>query len=176
VLFAVVLGIVFFLQGWSEFEYRRANMKWQELGQFWSCTSLALAVYPGLIVWVSLFFALWLRARSKAILATLCVFAVWFVAPMVLLDYGFPDWRKPTPDNPQNTGLWLSLLSPLGILNANEDGSLGMFSVQVVQSRYVKTGIGQPWVPVVANFGGYLALTYIVRWLCLRFADRFLRR
>jgi ABC-type transport system involved in multi-copper enzyme maturation permease subunit len=169
VLFAVLLGIVFTLQGWSENEYVREK-QWQQLGQYWLCAGIAVVVYPGLIVWTSTFFALWLRARTKAILAALCLFAVWFVAPMAALNFAMPDWRE------HRNGLWLSLLSPLGILDANKNSKLPWFSVEVIKSRYTSTGIGQPWVPVAANFGGYLLITYVVRGLTLRLADRWLRR
>ena len=169
-LFALLLGIVFALQGWSEFEYLRSTRLWTSIGQYWICAGLVLLVYPPLIIWVSLLFALWMRAQVKAILAALCVFAVWFIAPMVTLHFTMPGWRE------QTAGLWLSLLSPLGILDANEHDNLARFFVEVVQNGRWRTDIGEPWAPVLYNFLGYALLTAAVRWLCLRNADRWLRK
>ena len=145
-------------------------MLWQALGQYWLCAGFVLLVYPPLIIWISLFFALRLRVQSKAIITALCVFAVWFIAPFATLQFTMPDWRD------QPSGLWLSLLSPLGILDANEHDSLARFSVEYVKSGRFVTGIGEPWAPVFSNFLGYGALALGVRTLCLRKAEQWLRK
>lgn len=170
VLFALVLGVVFALQGWSEYQYLRSNMMWRTLGQYWLCAGLVLLVYPPLIIWVSLLFALRLRAQAKAIIATLCVFAVWFIAPLVTLHFTMPDWRD------QPTGLWLSLLSPLGILDANEHDNLSRFFVEYVKSGRSVISIGKPLAPILYNFSAYALLALGVRALCLRKAEQWLRK
>ncbi len=170
VLFALLLGIVFALQGWSEYQYLRSNMMWRSLGQYWLCAGLVLLVYPPLIIWVSLLFALRLRAQAKAIIATLCIFALWFIAPLATLHFTMPSWRD------QPTGLWLSLLSPLGILDANEHNNLAQFFVEVLKSGRTVISIGRPLSPVLYNFAIYTLLTLGVRALCLRKAELWLRK
>lgn len=174
-IIALVLGTVFALQGWAEFRYVR-ELRWQGIGQYWACSALALAVYPGLLIWGTLLISLLLRARTKAILVAIGVFAVWFVAPIAILNFTIPDWRGIDVETANTRGLWLSLLSPLGILDANECDNLAKFSVQVQHAGYIHTGVGQPWVPVAANFGAYFFLTHLFRRLCHSLADRLLRR
>ena len=170
VLFALLFGIVFALQGWSEYQYLRTTMVWQSLGQYWLCGGLVLLIYPPLIIWVSLLFALRLRAQSKAIIASLSVFAVWFIAPLAMLHFTMPDWRD------QPTGMWLSLLSPLGILDANEHDNLGRFFVEVLKSGRTIISIGRPLAPILYNFSVYALIAFGVRSLCIRKAEQWLRK
>ncbi len=170
ILIFLLLGTVFALEGWSEFQYVRATMRFQALGQYWICAAMALAVYPGLIIWVSLFLALWLRARAKAILLSLAVFAVWFITPLVVLEFSQTDWREKRPL------LWISLTSPLGILDANQHDTLSQFYVEVTTEGRSRTRVEQPWVPVACNYGFYAGFTLALRLLTLRLADRWLRR
>ncbi len=169
-LFALILGIIFAMQGWSEYEHVRANMFWRQLGQYWCVGAIALAVYPPLVIWVSLLFALLLRRRARAIIITLAVFGVWHLAPLFVLDLAMDDWRS----NPR--GLWISLLSPLGILDANEHDKLAHFATNTLHAGGMITKTGEPWAPVAYNFGFYLLLGRLARGLCLRFADRLMRR
>ena len=169
-LFALPLGVVFALEGWSEYQYVRAETIWRDLGLYWICDALALLIYPPLIIWASLLFALWLRARSRAIVATLMLFAMWFIAPLTVLSLMWPQWRTAQP------GLWLSLLSPLGIVDANEGGRLALFSLRLEKHGRWTVGWAEPWVPIVCNFLAYGLLLLCVRWLCLRMAEPWLHR
>jgi hypothetical protein len=169
-LFALPLGVVLALEGWSEYQYVRADTLWRDLGRYWICDALVLLVYPPLVIWTALFFALWLRARSRAIVATLSLFAMWFIGPLAVLASTMPDWRTSQP------GLWLSLLSPLGIVDANEGGRLLQFTLQAVKHGRWIVHWGEPWVPIVCNFLVYGLLLAGVRWLCLRMAEPWLHR
>ena len=169
-LFGLLLGIVFALQGWAEYEYVRTRMFFRQLGQYWIVAALTLLVYPRLIIWVSLLLAMWLRRRSRAIVAALLFFGVWFLAPMMLLTFAMPDWRSTT------SGLWISLLSPLGILDANEHDKLAYFALSQTTDRFGRAVYGAPIVPVLVNFIFYGSLGWLARFTCLRWADRLLRK
>jgi ABC-type transport system involved in multi-copper enzyme maturation permease subunit len=169
-LFGCLLGTVFALQGWSEFQYVRANMFWRQLGQYWCTASLALVVYPPLLIWLSLLMAAWLRRKGRATFAVLALCIVWFLGPLIALDRTDPQW----PEKPAK--LWLSLSSPLGILRANEADDLAWFSQSRIRAGRTTTVIGAPWAPVLANYGVYLGLVFALRSVCLRWSDRLLRR
>lgn len=168
--FGLPLGIVFALEGWSEYQYVRPETMWRDLGHYWICDALVLLVYPPLIIWMSLLFALWLRVRTRAIVGALMVFAIWFIAPLMILSLAWPTWRTTQP------GLWLSLLSPLGIVDANEGGRLAHFSRNPQQHGRWILSWDEPWAPIVFNFMIYSFLFLAVRWLCLRMAEPWLHR
>ena len=170
-LFGCMLGIVFGLQGWSEFQYVRASMFWRQLGQYWATAGLALVVYPPLIIWVAMFVAVCWRRRARAMFTGLLIFATWFFAPLLILKIADPLWQE------KPALLWSSLASPLGILNANEQDILGhFFRTHQAQTGRVRTVVGEPWAPVAANFLFYGLLMVGVRAACLRSADRLLRK
>ena len=169
-LLALPLGIVFALEGWSEYQYVRPETMWRDLGHYWICDALVLLVYPPLIIWVSLLLALWLRVRTRAIVGALMVFALWFIAPLTILSLSWPTWRS------TQMGLWLSLLSPLGILDANEGGRLAHFSRNPQRHGRWILSWDEPWVPIVYNFVVYALLLIAARWICLRMAEPWLHR
>jgi hypothetical protein len=169
-IFALMLGVVFLPAGWSEYEYLPAVTKWQLAIKNWICSGLALLIYPPLIIWTSLFLALWLRARAKATIVALLFFAGWFIVPRLVLSIGWPSWSS------DRYGFWLSLLSPAGILDANRTGQLDDYSLQFEGSSFWNTDYRRPWVIIACNFLGYGLLLAFVRWLCLRMADRWMRR
>ncbi len=169
VLFWLLLAIVFAAQGWAEFSYVRANMTAQGLAQFWLCGTLAATIYPSLIIWLSMFIALWLRSKARAVACAVCVVAVWFVAPLVILDFSYIDRHA------SNSALWFSLISPLGILDANANDLLAHFSTDAMRAGRTITTTGSPGSPVAFNFGFYSVLTVLLRWLCLALAERWLR-
>ena len=114
--------------------------------------------------------------RRTAVLALLvpvacavCVVAVWFVAPLVILDFSYVDRHA------SSSALWLSLLSPLGILDANANDLLAHFSTDAMRAGRTITTTGSPGSPVAFNFGFYSFITVLLRWLCLALAERWLR-
>jgi ABC-type transport system involved in multi-copper enzyme maturation permease subunit len=167
-LFGVLLAIVLGIQGWNQIEYSRVF--WRDFSQSVGVAALALAIYPPLIIWTSLGIALLLRRRTRAVITALVVFAIWFKAPGLLLDMFWPSLT----DDPQ--GLWLSLLSPLGILEASERSVLSEFSRNYYRTGRWHTAIGQPWAPVAINFLFYGMLLVFIRWCCRRMAERCLRK
>jgi hypothetical protein len=169
-LFGVMLGIVFALQGWSEFEYRRPSHYWQPIAQYWATAALALIVYPPMIIWLSLFCAVWWRKRTRAMFITLGILAAWSALPLLILQVISADWRD------DKNLLWWSLLSPVGILDANHHDHLQHFSQTASSYRGARLLYGAPWVPVTVNYLSYAALALIFRGLCLRVSDRLLRK
>ncbi len=170
ILFGVMLAVVFAVEGWSEYQYVSADTKWVALWRYWMSYALVLAVYPPLIVWTSLLLALSLQVRPRAIMAALILFAIWIAGPRILLSLVWGGWQDTEPR------LWLSLLSPLGIVEANEAGRFDDASVHFRggdRSLHYASG---PWTFIVWNFLGYALLLLGVRWLCLRMSERWLRR
>ena len=170
-LLGAMLGCVFASKGWFEFEFVRSSERLQPLLRYWAVPALALLVYPPLVVWVSVFFAMWLRVRMRAIVAALAFIAAWFLGPLVIPATAFPEsweWEG------RAVSAWFSLLSPLGILRANDQDKLGRF----VEGGYMGGGAGEAakWLPVIVNFATYAVLLLLVRAVCLRLADRLLRR
>jgi hypothetical protein len=169
-LFAVMLGIVFALQGWSEFEYRRNSHYWQPIAQYWATAGLALMVYPPMIIWLSLFCSVWWRKRTRAMFITLGILLVWSALPLLILNVISPVWR----DN--KDFLWWSLLSPVGILDANYHDHLPHFAQTASSYRGARLIYGAPWVPVTVNYLSYAAFALVFRGLCLRASNRLLRK
>lgn len=170
ILFGVMLAIVFGAQAWSEYEYTRSGANWRTLGQQWSTGLLALAVYPPLLIWSSFLCAAWWGKRARAILAMLALVGIICLGPLYILEAWDPKWRE------QQSCLWWSLLSPLGILDANAHDRLPWFSQAASMAGRLIQVTGAPWVPVAVNFGIYTLLAFLVRWYCLRSADRMLRK
>lgn len=169
-LLAVTLGVIFLMKGWVEYEFVRSGQRWRELGRYWSCAALALLVYPPLIIWGSLLFAICLRVRLRAIVATLIVFAIWFIAPLemskwVAQEWGTGGWMQ------QGWAAWLSLLSPLGIVSANESQGFENFMYYGAETQELVN----PWVPIIGNFIFYTVVLFVLRNTCLSVADRMLR-
>jgi hypothetical protein len=169
-LFGLILGVVFALEGWSEYQYLPGEVKWRLVGQYWICDALALLVYPPLIVWFAIFFALRLRARARAMIFALLFLALWLLGPRLILSFAWPSWRFGTP------GFWLSLLSPLGILDANHSGRLEDFTLRVEGRSFSVAGVIGPWFLIAVNFGAYAIILAGVRSLCLLMAEKWMRR
>jgi hypothetical protein len=170
ILFAAMLAIVFGAQAWSEYEYVRSGSTWRTLAQQWSTGLLALAVYPPLLIWTSFLCAAWWGKRARAILAVLGLTGLLCLGPIFALNAWDPKWRE------YPKLLWLSLLSPLGILDANAHDRLPWFAQSAFTSGRIVQVQGAPWVPVAVNFVCYALLAALIRWICLRGADRMLRK
>ena len=169
-LFGVMLGIVFALQGWSEFEYRRPSHYWQPIAQYWATAALALVVYPPMVIWLSLLCAVWWRKRTRAMFITIGLLVAWSALPLIILEVISPDWRD------DKDFLWWSLLSPIGILDANYHDHLPHFSQTATSFRGAQLVYGAPWVPVTVNYLSYTVLALVFRQLCLRASNRLLRK
>jgi hypothetical protein len=169
-LFGVTLAIIFGAEAWSDYEYVHSGATWQSLGRQWATGILALTVYPPLVIWISFLFATVWGKRARAILGVLGLFGIWAMLPLLALEFFDPSWRD------SQAHLWHSLISPLGIIDANAHNRLPWFTRTAVGAgRYFEVR-GAPWVPVSVNFGFYALLGWLARWTCLRTADRLLRR
>ncbi|MEQ1851355.1 MAG: hypothetical protein ABMA01_07160, partial [Chthoniobacteraceae bacterium] len=125
---------------------------------------------PPLIIWTSLFIALWLRARAKATIVALLFFAAWFIMPKLVLSMAWPSWSS------DERGSWPSLLSPAGILDANRSGRLDDIIDPFASKLLWIADAREPWVIIACNFVAYALVLAFVRWLCLHMADRWMRR
>ena len=169
VLFWLLLAITFAAQGLSEFHHVRANMTVQALAQFWFCGTIGATVYPTLIIWLSMLIALTTQSKTRAVVIAITIIAAWFIGPLVILHFTYDNWRMSA------TGRWLSLISPLGILDANASGRLAFFATESLSSGRQVTVSGSPGAPVAYNFTFYAAISVALRCICLRFAERWLR-
>lgn len=165
VLFGGMLAVVFTIKGWSEYQYVSAELRWRLVGQYWLCNVLALLVYPPLVVWMAFMIALWLRARVRAMAVTLLVLAFWFLTPRLVLSMTSSLWKF------EERSLRISLLSPLGILDANEAGRLEHFSSHFRSRGPSMADAGDALLIIAGNFLAYALVLVLVRWLCLRMAD-----
>jgi len=170
ILVGLPIAVAFTTQGWSEYQYVRGESLWRNLVPYCVCDVFALLIYPPLIIWTSLLIALCLGARLRAIVAALFLFALWFIGPMTVLAFTDPHWRD------TQSGLWLSLASPLGIVDATESGNLATFTIPKVSGLGWLRGWGAVWLPIVCNFAAYALLLIAVRILCLRLAESRMRR
>jgi hypothetical protein len=170
VLFGVMLAILFCAQAWSEYEYVRPGSSWQTFGQQWATGLIALLIYPPLVIWTSFLFAALCRKRARAIFTLLLFFAIWALVPLIVLEAVDPMWRE------EQRYLWYSLASPLGILDANANDRLPWFAKAGVSIGRILQVQGVPWVPVAVNSFVYGLAAFVARWLCLRSADRLLRK
>ncbi len=169
VLFWLLLAIIFGAQAWSEYRFVRANMTLQGVAQFWFCGTLAATVYPSLIIWFSMLVALLMQSKVRAVVTAVTLLAVWLIAPLVVLHFTYENWRM------SETGRWLSLISPLGILDANAHDRLAYFATDALKAGRTVTTSGSPGSPVAVNFSVYAFITVVLRWLCLTYAERWLR-
>ena len=165
VVLGVMLAVIFALKGWAENEYLPSDVKWRIVAQYWICNVLALLVYPPLIVWTSLLIALWLRAKVRAMAATLLLVLLWFAVPEFILSTLSPYARH------DSVNLWLSLLSPLGIVVANESNQLGDFSNPFTAIARWLTESNRLWLIMAFNFLTYALVLALVRHVCLRLAE-----
>ena len=156
---AVPLATIFAIEAWTE----EGATHWH-LGQRIPINSVAylvwamlsLAVYLPLVLWLSLWIGLKMRTRFRAILTALGVIVAWCVLPLVIgvifrVDSG-------------NGKTFVLALSPLAVPAVNEFDSM--------RDLFPKLETLGP----ALNFLFYGSIALVFRALCLRRADRYLRR
>ena len=154
---AVPLATIFAMEAWTEVGatcWAPEGMRSADPAHYLLWALLSLAVYLPLVLWLSLWIGLKMRTRFRAILTALGVIVVWCVLPMVIDAIYTYDSRSS----------FLMALSPLAVPTANEFGHVGNLFPQM-----------ETLGPVL-NFLGYGVLALFFRALCLRGADRYLRR
>jgi ABC-type transport system involved in multi-copper enzyme maturation permease subunit len=120
-----------------------------------------LAVYPFAVLW----FCLWLGLRSRsgrsALLTGITVFAALVFVPEL---FDAPYEATPADFYSSDLGAWLRVVSPGHFQSSRQNGALG-----VDMSPW-------PWSLTTAHFATVFVAGFILRRLCLRNADSYLRR
>ena len=125
-------------------------------GSYLVWAAMTLAIYLPLVLWLSLWIGLKMRTRFRAIPTALGVIVVWCVLPIVIGVICRIDSRKPES--------FLMAFSPLAVPAVNEFGQMWeIFPTMLTLGP-------------ILNFLFYGILVLVFRALCLRRADRYLRR
>jgi hypothetical protein len=125
-----------------------------------------VAVYLPLIQWLGLSIGLKMPRQLTAIIVTLVIVCVWvggLASVPVLLDYFHLEWNQV-----KSAALWLSPADMIGTIHAMVP-RLGVANEFNSRSKW-------PWIAPLAHFAFYAVLWGLLRWHCLRSADRFLGR
>jgi ABC-type transport system involved in multi-copper enzyme maturation permease subunit len=132
-----------------------------------ACSILTLAIYLPLVAWLSLAIGLKVRTQARAMIGSMAAIVGWCVVPFIFVVIPLSIAWQHSPSEPRARILTCSmLLSPASILFWNE-----------TDAGFLRREFGDfIWVPVVLNFGGYLAALVFFRRLCLKNADRWLGR
>jgi ABC-type transport system involved in multi-copper enzyme maturation permease subunit len=141
---------------------------WHGWKGFWYpvLSGLTVAVYLPLIQWLGLSIGLKMPKQLTAIIVTLVIVCVWVCAlasAPVLLDYFHLEWNQV-----KNAALWLSPADMIGTVQ-------GMVPRLGVANEF-DSRLKWPWMPSLAHFAFYAAVWGLLRWRCLRNADRYLGR
>jgi ABC-type transport system involved in multi-copper enzyme maturation permease subunit len=131
-----------------------------------TCSVLTLVIYLPLVAWLSLAIGLKVRTQARAMIGSMAAIVAWCVVPyiVVVMPLAITFQNRGSSDDPVLS--CTMLLSPASILFWNE------FDTNVVWRDFGE----YLWVPVVLNFGGYLAALVFFRRMCLKNADRWLGR
>jgi len=126
----------------------------------------AIAIYLLLVTWFGAWVGLWARTRLRAIITLLVLLVVWAAGPLLLaglleeavhLDVQHLDVQLPLLEYPR-------CVSPAWAVIAIERAGIDTFLDHA------------PLKLLAANLGFYLVVLLLVRWDCLRNADRLLGR
>ena len=156
---AIPLATVFAMEAWAEAgatHWSRYGQTMANASRYLSWAFLSIAVYLPLVLWLSLWIGLKMRTRFRAILTALAVIVGWCVLPIIVCVICKVDSGKPES--------LLMALSPLAVPAMNEFGNLGELFPK-----------WESFGPLL-NFLFYGGIALIFRALCLRRADRYLRR
>jgi hypothetical protein len=132
-----------------------------------ACSVLTLLIYLPLVAWLSLAIGLKVRTQARAMIGSMAAIVAWCVVPLVFVAIPLAImFHNPSTEPRQRILTCSMLLSPASILFWNE-----------TESEFLGREFGEfIWVPVVLNFGAYLAALVFFRRLCLKNADRWLGR
>jgi ABC-type transport system involved in multi-copper enzyme maturation permease subunit len=158
VFFVPIVSIIF-LQTWlKNWSTRRYSEETSEIDMV--CALLSVLIFLPLVSWISLWVGLKMRTRFRAILTALVIIVAWCVLPLLArLIYA------------NNSPGWPMQWSPAMLVAAQQARELGDLFEH-----------GQPffanelWTDLLSTFSIYAAALWLIRWHCLRHADRYLRR
>ena len=137
----------------------------QGVGVYLVSSLLCIGIYLPLLAWFSLWVGLRVRTRGRAIMASLVALAAWcLAAPVLLLVLGACGMVEMSSSG--GFPNCLLLLSPAVGVAATEFGWGGHSGL------FEGWGVGA----MIFNFVLYGAILFRLRYLCLRDADRLLRR
>ncbi len=128
-------------------------------------SGLSVAVYLPLIQWLGLSIGLRMPKQLTAIIVTLVIISVWvcgLASVPALLDYLHLDWN-----HVKLAAVWLSPADMIWMIQA-------LASSPVVTEW--PSVWGNPWIVPLAHFVVYAVCCGLLRWRCLRNADRYLGR
>ena len=165
-ILAIPLLTIFGTECWIEHSFTnewRTGVTCSETGIMYAlCAVLSLSIFLPLVSWLALWIGLKMRTRFKAIVAALAAIVAWCALPLVAAGFVYDHWRDRAWIH-EGTGA-ISLLSPLSIVYASEQGTLHEF-------------FNLPtWFVVAATFSFYALLLWLIRRQALRNADFYLRR
>ncbi|MEO7319303.1 MAG: hypothetical protein ABIZ56_09975, partial [Chthoniobacteraceae bacterium] len=157
---AVPLATIFALEAWAEADATHRQFDgtrhYFDTSRYLIVSALTLAIYLPLVLWLSLWIGLKMRTRFRAILTALGVIVGWCVVPAIVVIMLRIDSGKPESV--------LMMFTPLAVPSLNEVGNL-----EELFPRWETAGL-------IVNFLFYGSLALLFRALCLRRADRYLRR
>jgi ABC-type transport system involved in multi-copper enzyme maturation permease subunit len=131
---------------------------WPYLAAALSC----LVLYLPLTVWLSLWIGLKCRSRPRAIITALAAIVAWCAVPTLVMLAVFASSPGQVSASPL---AYVWLLSPSFMIFASEFWRDVMADVP-----------GAPWLPIVLNAAFYGTIVFLLRYLCLDGADRYLGR
>ncbi len=156
---AIPLATVFGIETWSKSEstaWNGSRQAYINIPAYVTWAALSLVVYLPLVLWLSLWIGLKMRTRFRAILTALGVIVAWCAVSIVIgVTSGMGSDRVQR--------LWL-LLSPISIPMLNEFSEM-----REIFPKFTTIG-------PACSFLVYALLAFVFRHLCLRGAERELRR
>ncbi len=152
---ATIISVEAWMHSWSQWRSVEETMEIDMV-----CAFLSVILFLPLISWVSLWVGMRMRTRFRAILTVLVIFVVWCAIPPIMrlfVTHDFPGWPLQ----------W----SPAMLVALQQSHELG-------DLFHPKTPFfaGDLWIDLLRTFSVYGVILFVVRWHCLRHADRYLRR
>jgi ABC-type Na+ efflux pump permease subunit len=121
---------------------------------------MSLLIFLPLFAWLSLWIGLKIRSRFRAIITALGVILFWCLGgPMIIILATSP-----------RTPFWILLFSPTTLVVVNQGNSFS----SLFEGKHGATPTMIDAILLLV-FAGYAVLLFLIRGLCLRNADRYLR-
>ncbi len=165
--FLTVIGT----ETWWEYGLEKTGAaKWGNITPTWLyvvCSALSLLIYLPMVAYLGLFIGLLIRSQVRAIMAALGIMSIWLVGPgfLYLVIGGFFDVDMPA----------LLLASPGQIVIINESSDWNSYISSIVGNYYGPSRAAW-WLLTALNFAIYGGIALLIRYVCMRNADRLLGR
>ena len=142
--------------------YGLSRMREFDLPLYAVCSLLSVSIYLPMVAWLSFLIGLKVRTQARAIGGAMAAIVAWCVVPLVFVVMPLGNLLQGWGMR-QDVTRWASLLSPAMIIPYNEFEWLREFT-------------DFAWPAVILNFAVYATILIVIRWLCMRNADRWLGR